>query len=387
MGARHPNINNARDLELLRSHWSISQPAQSFLSYVLKHRHEVQGLLYSAKRTDDSIARGRIDARSTLLARRIAGNPSLVVYDEPVRSFNTGPNQVVAWILKTLDAYSTRFHSTQTEHSSYSEISALIVKNVAEIKRVETFREILKSTKTHRRPSPNSLLTAARSKRNIYHLAIAAYETLRKLEAGDEQAILTVLQSTLIAPLEQWRRFELAVALGIGEALSSELSVPMQISLIGKSAGLPIISCGKYELFWQSGGELYIPPPLEPSEIRLQSILNAYNMKLTTDRPDLVIVDRGAKRVSSIVEVKYLTGDSTAARFREAATQVVRYARGYSPENKMEKLLRSSLIALSRSAPDLQDHAAPAPYAIDFKSIHSGALRIWVRERLISSGN
>ena len=62
-------------------------------------------------------------------------------------------------------------------------------------------------------------------------------------------------------------------------------------------------------------------------------------MALSPDRPDLVIADRLAGQAVGIVEVKYLAGDTASARFREAAGQIVRYARGYRPEAEVDGLV------------------------------------------------
>ncbi len=106
-------------------------------------------------------------------------------------------------------------------------------------------------------------------------------------------------------------------------------------------------------------------------------------MQLTADRPDLVIADRQAGQVVGIVEVKYLAGDTASARFREAAGQIVRYARGYRPETEIAGLVRASLIALSREAPAILDETAPAPHVVDFAGLTDGRLQAWVRERLL----
>jgi hypothetical protein len=107
-------------------------------------------------------------------------------------------------------------------------------------------------------------------------------------------------------------------------------------------------------------------------------------MQLSADRPDLVIADRQAGQVLGIVEVKYLAGDTASARFREAAGQIVRYARGYAPESGINGLVRASLIALSRETPVLQDEKAAAPRAVDFAGLTDERLRLWVRERLLA---
>lgn len=385
-GAESPHLDLTRDMDLLRAHWALSEPVRTFLSYVLTHRHEAQSLLQFERRTDDAVARGRIDARSTLLTRRVTGHPSLVVYEEPVRSFNTGPNQVVAWVVHTAATYAMRLLSLQPPDSAYASLVEETMLDVSAVQRLDALREVLKAVRVHRRPGPGALRDAARSRRMIYRLAVAAYDILVKIEAGEEEALQQVLHSTLIGPLEDWRRFELAVGLGIGEALVAETGAKMSLSVLGKASGAPIISCGRYDVFWQSesGGGLFTAPDLEPSEERLEKLLAAYNMKLSTDRPDLVVTNRETGQALGVVEVKYLAGDTAIPSFREAAGQIVRYARGYAPDEEIDRLVRSSLIALNWKTPVLLDETAPAPRAVDFAGLQSGALRSWVRERLIS---
>lgn len=280
--------------------------------------------------------------------------------------------------------YATRLFAVQPKGSAYAGLIEEIMTDVTAVKRLDALREVLKSVSVHRRPGPGALRDAARSRRMIYRLAIAAYDTLARIEAGDEEALRSVLGSTLIGPLEQWRRFELAVGLGIGEALAAETDEPMNLALLGKTSGAPIISCGRYDIFWQSGGGLFTAPALEPSEERLDAALAAYGMHLSADRPDLVITDRLAAQAKGIVEIKYLAGDTANARFREAAGQIVRYARGYASEEDIDGLVRASLIALNRSPPALLHEVAAAPRSVDFEGLTDGRLRLWVRERLLA---
>lgn len=381
-GVGRPHLDLARDLDLLRAHWAISPPVLAFMRYVLSHRHEAQSLLQLERRMDDAVARGRIDARGTMLARRVSGHPSLVLYEEPVRSFNTGPNQVVAWVVHMVAIYAGRLFALQPPDSGYAGVIEAAMADVAAVKRLDALREPLKAVAVHRRPGPGALRDAARSRRIIYRLAIAAYNTLSAIEAGREDVLCEVLHSTLMGPLEPWRRFELAVGLAIGEALAAETGEKMTLAVLGKTAGAPIIACGRFAIFWQGGGGVFTAPPPEPSEERLERLLTAYGMKLSTDRPDLVIVDRDAQKARGIVEVKYLAGDTANARFREAAGQVVRYARGYVPEAELDDLVRASLIALSRDVPALLDEHAAAPRAVGFTGLTNGSLHAWVRERL-----
>jgi len=283
--------------------------------------------------------------------------------------------------------HAERLFAVQPKNSAYAPLIEAAMTEISAVKRLDALREPLKHVTAGRRPGPNAVRDAARSRQLIYRYAIAAYTTLTGVEAGDEAALSRVLRSTLIGPLEEWRRFELAVAAGLGEALSAELGLPLRLSVLDARPGQPVLRCGRYSVFWQSGGGLYVPPALEPSELRLEAVLAAYGMAAAADRPDLVIVDDEAGSVAAIVEVKYLAGDTANARFREAAGQIVRYGRGYCGEAELPSLIRRSLIALSREVPSLIDDTTDAPRAVDFGGILDGRLNLWVRERLCASAH
>ena len=258
-GTVRPNLDLARDINFLRAHWAISEPVRDFLSYVLSHRQEAQSLLQINKRTDDAVARGRIDARSTILARLVTGHPSLVVSEEPVRSFNTGPNQLVAWVVHMAASQAIRLFMVQPPTSAYAGLIETAMSEIAAVKRLDVMREPLKHVAANRRPGLGALRDAARSRRMIYRHAITAYNTLTGVEAGEEEALLRVLRSTLIAPLDQWRRFELAVAVGIGEVLAEETDNTMQLGVLGIRPGQPIIRCGQFALLLAIGDGTILP--------------------------------------------------------------------------------------------------------------------------------
>ena len=383
-GAAAPAIDLRRDLDLLRSHWAVSTPVREFLSYLLTHPHETQSLLMFRRRTDDAVARGRIDARATVITRLTSGLPSAIVADEPVRSFDTGPNQVVAWVIHHAALHASRLLDLQPPESAYRDLIEAAMAELAAVKRLDALREPLKAAAASRRPGPGALRDAARSRRLIYRYAVAAYNTLSALEAGDPAAIRTVIESTLIAPLETWRRFELAVATGIGAALAEATGAHLDLNVLGASSAQPVMRCGRYALYWQQVTGLYSPPAPEPSEVRTQAALAAYGMSASSDRPDLVLVDETAGTLAAVIEVKYLAGDTAGARFREATAQVVRYARGYGTGADIDALIWRSLVALSADAPELLDTTAPAPAAVDFASMRTGALSSWVKTRLLS---
>lgn len=372
-----PRVEHRRDLELLRGHWAVSGPVRELVSYFLTHPHEAQSLLALRTRVDDAVARGRIDARRTWLYRLQSGLPSAIVAQEPVRSFNTGPNLLLAWVLREAAAYTARLSSWQGPASPYIEVIERAQGEMRAVQRLEALREPLRAISIGQRPGPGAVRSAARSRRQVYRLAVEAYTLLQGIERGDPAAIDRVARSALIGPLEDWRRFELAVGLAVGEALADALDQPMQLSLLGGDTAAPMVTAGRFEVFWQQRTPHYVMPELEPSELVTREILAAFNLSIGADRPDLVVRDREADAIVSIIEVKYVAGDTSSGRFREAVDQVVRYARGYAATGATGPILARSLVAISRDAPVLADLSADVLGSVDFAGIMRSELSSW----------
>ena len=386
VSAVNPSLDIDRDIDILRSFWSISKSVREFLQYLLANRHEAQALLQFRQRSGETVARGRIDARATILMRRTTGNHSLIVSHEPIRSFNTGPNQIVAWVVQMAAFQSTRLYALQPDTSSYLTRINDVMEQILAVKRLDAIREPSKNISLSRRPGLNAIRDASRSRRMIYRLAIDAYRTLTEIESGNEDTLTETLRDTLLGPLEKWRRFELAVALGVGEAISNETGDSLHFSIIDAGKKQPILKCGKFSIFWQTGSEYYSQPSLEPSEMRAKDIIHAYGMETGMDRPDIAIANDETREVISIIEVKYHTDDTTNARFREAARQIARYARGYQCDAKVQILIEKSLIALSLNAPTLISKATGvrAPASIDFAGVMNGKLTDWITDKLLA---
>jgi hypothetical protein len=370
-------LDHRRDTEVLKSHWAVSGPVRGLVKYVLAHPHEAQSLLTFRTRVDDAVARGRIDARRTWHYRLQSGLPSAIVTAEPVRSFITGPNLVLAWVLGEAAAYTARLLGWQGQHSPYLAVIEEAQRELRAVQRIETLREPLRAIALGQRPGPCAVLAAGRGRQRIYRLAVKAYRLLQGIERGEVAAIETVARSALIAPLEDWRRFELAVGLAVGDALSAVAGASAQLHLLAGDSTAPIVTAGRFAVYWQQRTPYYVAPSLEESEQTTHDVLAAFGLSIGADRPDLVVVDREAGTVVSIVEVKYIAGDAATARFREAVGQVVRYARGYALAGATGPVLARSLIALSRDAPVLMHGSAAVPGSIDFDGIRHGALAVW----------
>lgn len=370
-----------RDAEMLRHHWALSGAVRSLATHLLNHPHETQSLLAFRSRIDDAVVRGRIDARRTVLHQLQTGVATAVVSDEPVRSFDTGPNQVLAWVLNQALVFSNRILSWQGEGSAYETLAQDVLEKLSRIRRIDTLREALNNPTIQRRPSPGTLRDAARSRRLLYRHAVDAYDLLKGIENGDPSAIESVVRTTLVGPLEIWRRFELAVAMAIGEAMKDAWNKEMQVALLSSKSSEPVVLCGPFAVYWQQSTTYYTPPLLEPSEQAVRTILQAYGINAGGDRPDLVVVDREKKRIVAIVEVKFLAGDTGSVRFKEAVEQIVRYSRGYASGPEMSSLVGRSLVAMSDDAPARADHGVSGiPGAIDLTGIRQGALTGWAKQ-------
>lgn len=377
-----PRLDRQRDIDLLKGHWAVSGPVRALVSYVLAHPHEAQSLLTFRMRVDDAVARGRIDAVRTWAYRLQSGLPSAIVAAEPVRSFNTGPNLVLAWVLREAAAYTARLSSWQGPTSPYVEVIEEAQREMRAVQRIEALRDPLRAVSLGQRPGIGAIRTAARSRQQIYRLAVAAYQLLQGLERGDPDAMSTVARTALIAPLEQWRRFELAVGLAAGEALATATGAPLHLQLLGGDSSGPIMTAGRFAVHWQQRTAHYTAPELEPSELTTRDVLKAYGLSIGADRPDLIVVDQEQSAVAAVIEVKYLAGDTANARFREAVDQVVRYARGYAAPGQTGPLISRSLVALSHGAPLLIDTDASAPASVDFAGITRTELSSWAARLL-----
>lgn len=374
-----PRLDARRDLDILKGHWAISEPVRALVRYVLAHPHEVQRLLTFEVRVDDAVARGRIDARATWLYRQQSGLSFAVVTHEPVRSFETGPNVLVAWVLMEASLHASRLTDWQVPGSPYATNLESALDNLRKVQRIEALRDLT----TRVRPTTNTRKVARRSRQRIYQLAAHAFEVFVGLERGSADAISTVVESTLLAPLENWRRFELAVGLAASEALASRLSLPLHLRILsGKFTG-PIAEIGPYRVFWQQQTTYFSAPPPEPSEHLAQQILSAYGLTIGSDRPDFIIVDTANDRVAAIIEVKFVAGDSVEGRFKEAIQQIVRYARGYGEAGELGRIGRSSLVAISHTAPQLLAAPVETIQSVDFDGLRRLELASWA-DRLVS---
>lgn len=375
-----PIIALEQDRELLRLHWALSPAVSTLVSYILTHRHEIQSILSTARRVEDGIVRGRLDAVATLKQRRVSGMPTAVVSWEPLRSYDSGPNQLLGWVIIQASSLATRFVSIVQESSAYRVRIDAATQMLEQVRRIDGIRQIAGHVTQARRPRPTALLEAERSRRRLYHKAADAYRALLKIEAGDPDAIVTMLKTTLLAPLEPWRRYELAVGYSLADSLARELDEETRLHFVVGDIRRPIAQAGRFNVYWQWRTDKYRSPDPEPAEKITLGLWKSYGLSAASDRPDLVVRNRDTGEVVSLIEVKYLTGESAADRVRSAAMQLVRYARGYAELDKIGPLLGRSLIVVSQGLESLnptEPLPVNTPQLVDFKGIKDAKLRGW----------
>jgi len=378
---KHPDIDAERDLELLRLHWAISEPVRELVTYLSQHRHGIQAVLESCWQEDDARVRGRFDARATMIRRLVTGHPTLTVSHDPVRTFSSGPNHVLTWVLEQAWRLALRFQDMLPEGASYMAAIEEITPRLGEIRRFDAIHQAAKQINLSRRPGSQVMKEASRSRQQIYMLACQAYRSLQSIEAGKTESVTKLLNDTLLGPLHLWQRFELVVGLCVARGLSVATAQPITLGFLAASRE-PIAQVGSYEVHWQSRTQAYEQPLAEPSEEMVAKLLDQYGLPVGTDRPDLVVLDAAGEAVA-IVEVKYFSSEESdgADALRSAIGQLVRYTRAYRPMEHIDGLLDHSIVVVIRhKAGRMLD---PKPYGLpliaDFEGIMQRCLDPWAR--------
>ncbi|MXW20566.1 MAG: hypothetical protein F4Z95_07155 [Gammaproteobacteria bacterium] len=379
VGIMHPTLDPKRDVDLLRLHWAISQSVRDLVNHLSQNRHDIQAVLETRRYEDDGRVRGRFDARATLIRRLVTGQPTLTVSHEPARTFESGPNRVLIWVVESAWRLALHFDDLLPEGASYK---AIIEKHLPGLKEIRRFDAILQATKRidlTRRPGPQAVKEASRSRQKLYLLACKAYRELQLIEAGNSDSITRLLNDTLLGPLHFWQRYELVVALAVTKALSVALQQRFDLSFLGGGSE-PVSRVGGYEVYWQVRTKAYKKPAPEPSEAMAEKLLKLYDLSSGADRPDVVVLDSKGK-VVSVVEVKYSSNRESdgADSLRSAVSQLVRYSRGYRPMAQIEKLLDHSIVAVSGHETGRMPVPKPfgLPLIVDFEDILQHHLRYW----------
>lgn len=375
------------DLEYLRIQWAISNQIEDLVRHLLENRHEAQASLETVLREGTAYIRGRLDPVRTLRKQRLTGNASLMCFHEPRRSFSEGPNHVLGWVLRFSNHILQRYLQLLSGSTEYNERVHRILRYLGSVSQLKGIGDAISNTSIRPRPSVASVTQAGKSRKRLYRKAFAAYQVLQRIESGDQQETVGLLNGSLIGPLEDWQKFELLLALKLSETLARETGHELVLRPIEQGSARPIATFGPYDVYWQNRTPYQNFPELEPSEVIVNDILRSYGIKVGSDRPDVVICDRVRKVVIAVAEAKYSTSIlSWADAFRDAIVQLVRYSRLYNDCVPQDVLLRRSLVAVSNLPNEISNAPTPgtSPIAVGLENLIDGNLGPWT-QRVISS--
>lgn len=378
------------DLEYLRIQWAMSRQVEDLVRHLLENRHEAQATLETIPREAAGYIRGRLNPVETIKRQRITGNRALASFLEPRRDFSTGPNHVLGWVLRYSEHTLRRYKQLLSGAEGYNDRVGRILAQMESVLQIKGIGEAIANTSIRIRPAHNAVAQAGRSRRRLYRKAYLAHRLLVDIESGDKDAIQDVLSGSLLGPLEDWQKFELLMALRMSEALAIATGHDLELRPIAIGSSRPIAAFGPFDVYWQNRCPLAAVVAAEPSEQFVNEILQAYDVKAGWDRPDVVICHRAHGRVVTVGEAKYSTSLLTwSDGFRDAASQVVRYARLYGAHSPLRPLLVRSLIAVSNLPEAQRKMPTPdgVPTAVGLPELIEGKLDAWATRVLSSYGS
>ena len=357
------------DREMLVLHWAVSPIVAELAQYLQQHPHEVQASLERRLVTESGNVRGRLDSGATALLQARTADPSLFVFDEPFRTHTTGPNRVLAWTLTYAIQIGRRFRQMLPEGATYRTRTVGLLRLLDDVRRVLPRLGSVDLAP----PSGNDVRMARSSRLLLYRKAAAAFDLLRAVERLDAEAVETLLNGTLIGPVERWRQFELALALAMAEAVANVTGSEARLRVVLPGAADVLIAVGKFAVRWQRAGPTFARPRLERWEERVDEILGNYGLSAGYDRPDVVLYEIESGRTLAVGEAKYFENDDWTDRLRDAVGQVVNYARGYeASQGDADAIIARSVVALWSVEGRTPTASPRTPFVTTFDDLRMG---------------
>jgi hypothetical protein len=379
-----PQVLQRSTTELLTQYWALSKEVRELVTYLQNSTHELQAVLATERQIHRDTVRGRLAARETQILRLSSGQPTWTVCITPLRTFDSGANKVLSWVLSQVSA-SFRNADKHWGGTHYQLLANELQLGLEAIRRFEPVRDLLESASSTE-PSKQGLNECFRSRRRIYRYAGSAFALWQNMRAGHPSALRSVFNDVILGPAPIWQRFEIAVGLAAARALSEALGGQLLLGSVLASSQEPFAQVGKLLIYWQNRTSWFSSPRPEASESIASEIYAELRLWAGGDRPDFVVVDTQEGRVLSVLEAKYFedSDDDGAGAIRLAVEQLVRYARGYRPMSEVRSLLRKSVVALSQSPRfvTVGMNSRDAPWIADFNSLSRGDLLLWAREVL-----
>jgi hypothetical protein len=378
MHARASRIN-AVDLDELVLRWALSPAVDALAEHLEGRPRDMQATVDFVESITRGEISGAVDASASCIEQMREGDPTLFVVHEPRSSEDTGPNHLVAWTVMEAERAiqaAIRRHNLGPDYAWAHDRA----KRLEDALRVGPIKDILSSPAGRRRPGRSAIRAAAKSRSAIYIKALAAFNSLTDIEDLRPEAIERLFSETLVAPLEDWRKFELATALAASESISQASGTPLRLRVSLVDEG-PFAQTGSYAIHWQRSLPTRSYAALDESEQIAKDLAKSLGHDLARSRTDVSIVDAESGADMAHIECKWFGVPSSAAQaISDASLQLTRYARDSRPNSAAEAraFLKHCVVALATlgSFDEALDGFANA-WMTDFDGIERGVLDAW----------
>ncbi len=268
---------------------------------------------------------GPIDWAGTVGRRALAGgNSSIFVVRGARRVFDTAENRALAWLLKQLTASvdaavtwaASKGGGERTRDRRWSQRIEALRGQLAEASRVPWLHAIGVET-----PTPATLRKLRATRNEFYaHQVAPALESVLALTNPSAEALTEVLSHRYFRPEENWRLFEIAVALRLARAFAERSPHLRKTRLL---VGEGRESFARYS--FADGSEVTLmyqawPPRDQPSMRRRLGDRHALGSR--EGRPDVFVVRSGPDPDAVVLELK---ASFDAGYLRDGLTELLGY--------------------------------------------------------------
>lgn len=250
--------------------------------------------------------RGPVDWGATTRTRALAAhNRSLFVVRPAQRIFDIPENRALVWLLRALDTYLRRTRigaaaaDQDEEEVKWTEQLAAYRRRLLLIRRHPWLRDI-----EPERPTAATLRRLRASRAGFYarHIHDAALVVTRFGERPSENDLTELLCQRYFRPKEDWRLFEIVVALRLARAFAVRSPEKRRARLLLGTGGAAyaryVLADGdEVRLHYQSW------PPSTGDSLHARTRAN-HQLKARGSRPDIFIARQGAAPDAAVLELK-----------------------------------------------------------------------------------
>lgn len=365
------------DLQALTYWWALSPAVERLATRVVGRPRELPEVTVYEESVSYGHVSGALNARTTVIEQDLRQDPCVFVVDEVQSSRRSGPAHVVAWVLHEA---AEAIRATVRRAGPLVDASRAAERHriVEQALRVHAVRDVLAAPFGRSRPASGAIRETRKSRAPLCRLAVEAFAVLEDLRALREATIRRVLAESLLPQMEPWRRFELACAISVGEALAKAVGASPRLTS-NLSSDEPLVRAGAFTVHWQAHIHRREEQDLDLGERKALGVTRSLGVREGAARADVLVC--ADDEPVALVECKWFESPSSrSGAIVEAASQIVGYARdaGRGDEATADRILARSIIAIpSRDdVPERVDLTGPVG-CIDLGGVQAGQLAAW----------